>query len=163
VALGRDYNVELPIVDAARHVNCRMREWAVERLQEQLKILKGRTIGILGVAFKAHTDDIRDSPGLDIARRLMGRGATVRAHDPVALTRARREASADRLVFCSEPESVFENADGILLATEWPAYRALSWHTLRSKMKTPIVIDGRNWLDPAVMSAAGYRYSGVGR
>ncbi len=163
VALGRDYNVELPIVDAARHVNCRMREWAVERFQEQLKILKGRTIGILGVAFKPHTDDIRDAPALDIARRLIGRGATVRAHDPVALTRARREASVDRLAFCGEAQAVFENADGILLATEWPAYRSLPWEALRSRMKTPIVIDGRNWLDPAAMTEAGYSYSSVGR
>ena len=163
VALGRDYNALMPIVSAARDVNCRMREWAVDRLQQELKILKGRTVGILGVSFKPNTDDIRDAPALDIAMRLIGRGAKVRAHDPVALTRARSELLSDQLRYCSEAEEVFTEADAVIVATEWQDYRDLPWNSLRSKMNIPFVLDGRNCLDSESLESFGFRYVGVGR
>ncbi len=162
-AIGREYGETMHIVEAARHVNCRQRESAVEKILGELKILKGCSIGILGVAFKANTDDLRDAPALDIAKRLIGRGAKVLAHDPIALDRARAEASIPHLHYKDQPEDVFENSSAVLLATDWPVYRRLPYAELCSSMKSPVFLDGRNFLDPQEMTSYGYQYIGVGR
>ncbi len=91
VATAREYNLAMPIVEAAREINRRQRERVVEKLLAELKILKGRTIGLLGLAFKPNTDDLREAPAIDIARKLIERGCKVKAHDPVALDRFERE------------------------------------------------------------------------
>src|SRR5258708_28344159 len=98
-------------MQAARDVNYEQREKVVAMLLSELKILKGKTIGLLGLAFKPHTDDLRDAPAFDIGRRLLDRGAKVRAHDPVALDRARREHSESGIHFCNAPESVAAGSD----------------------------------------------------
>ncbi|HEY3838126.1 MAG TPA: UDP-glucose/GDP-mannose dehydrogenase family protein, partial [Bryobacteraceae bacterium] len=162
-AIGREYGETMHIVDAARHVNCRQREWVVERILSELKILKGCTIGMLGVAFKPNTDDLRDAPALDIAKRLIGRGAKVLAHDPVALTRAKSEPAIPHLQYKDTPEEVFEGASALILATEWPEYRRIPYAELRGRMKSATLLDGRNFLDPEEMADFGYRYIGVGR
>jgi UDPglucose 6-dehydrogenase len=162
-AIAHEYGETMHIVEAARHVNCRQREWVVERILSELKILKGCTIGILGVAFKPNTDDLRDAPALDIAKRLIGRGAKVLAHDPVALTRAKVEPALPQLHYKDRPEEVFDGASALVLATEWPEYRRIPYSELRGRMKTPTFLDGRNFLDPEDMTKYGYRYIGVGR
>lgn len=163
VSIGRDYGESMEIVQAARHVNCRQREQVVEKLLSQVKILKGGVVGVLGLAFKPNTDDLRDAPALDIAKRLITRGAKVLAHDPIALGRARQEVSLPGLVLKEEPAEVFAGADAVLLATDWQQYRELDYQELRQKMRTAIFLDGRNLLDPAEMTAFGYTYCGVGR
>jgi UDPglucose 6-dehydrogenase len=162
ICMGNEYGTRLHIVEAARHVNCMQRERALETLQSELKIIKGRTIGILGIAFKPQTDDLRDSPALDLARRLILRGAKVMAHDPVALSRARQEAVIPGLCYKDEAADVFTGADAVVLATEWDEYRTLPYECLYRRMKTPVILDGRNFLDSAAMGAWGYRYYGVG-
>jgi UDPglucose 6-dehydrogenase len=163
VCMGNEYGTKLHIVEAARHVNCLQRERALETLQSDLKIIKGRTIGILGIAFKPNTDDLRDSPALDLAHRLILRGAKVMAHDPIALERAREEASVPGLTFKDDAADLFDGADAIVLATEWEEYRKLPYGELIKTMKTPMFLDGRNFLDSVEMESYGYRYSGVGR
>ena len=91
VATAAEYGLEMPIVKAAREVNRRQRERVVDKLLGELRILKGRTIGLLGLAFKPHTDDLREAPALDIARKLIERGARVKVHDPVAMERFKHE------------------------------------------------------------------------
>jgi len=163
VSMGNEYGTRLHIVEAARHVNCMQRERALETLQNDLKIIKGRTVGILGIAFKPNTDDLRDSPALDLAKRLILRGAKVTAHDPIALDRAREEASMPGLSFKEEAADVFNGADAVVLATEWEDYRTLPYQSLQTQMKTPVLLDGRNFLDPEEMNSYGFRYYGVGR
>src|SRR5690606_15882240 len=90
LAVGAEYGYPMPIVEASREVNFRQRQIAIEKLQGVLKVLRGRVIGVLGLAFKPNTDDIRDSPGIEIIRLLLDRGAHVRAHDPVAMESARK-------------------------------------------------------------------------
>ncbi len=102
IATAAEYGLEMPIVKAAREVNRRQRERVVEKLLGELKILKGRTIGLLGLAFKPHTDDLREAPALDIARKLIERGARVKAHDPVAMERFRREHPDLDVTCCDE-------------------------------------------------------------
>ncbi len=162
IATAREYNLTMPIVAAAREVNYRQRDRVLEKLLGTLKILKGRTIGLLGLAFKPQTDDLRDAPALDIARRLMERGAKVRAHDPIALDRARRECDPS-LVLVESVDQLASEADALVLVTEWPQYRDLPWAKLAGVMRTPLLLDGRNFLPQATLEAAGFQYIGMGR
>ncbi len=162
IATAREYNLTMPIVAAAREVNYRQRDRVLEKLLGSLKILKGRTVGLLGLAFKPQTDDLRDAPALDIARRLVERGAKVRAHDPIALERARRECDSN-ISLVESVDRLAEDADALVLVTEWPQYRDLPWAKLASSMRTPLLLDGRNFLDQAALECAGFQYIGMGR
>jgi UDPglucose 6-dehydrogenase len=153
----------MPIVQAAREVNYRQRDRVLEKLLGELKILKGRTISLLGLAFKPHTDDLRDAPALDIARKLIERGAKVRAHDPIALERARREFGETSICFADTMDMLTLDTDALVLVTEWPQYRELPWAKLAAGMRTPLLVDGRNFLDREALEAAGFRYLGMGR
>lgn len=162
VATAQEYGLEMPIVTAARSINYDLREEVVRRLLGELKILKGRTIGILGLAFKPNTDDLRDAPALDIAERLIERGARVRAHDPVALPNARAKYADSGIHFCDTPEDVVLHSSAVVLATDWPQYRELPWSLLGSSLSDPVILDGRNFLGGDAMAAAGFRYIGLG-
>jgi UDPglucose 6-dehydrogenase len=162
VATGREYGLAMRIVQAARDVNYGQRDRVILKLRSSLKILKGRTVGILGLAFKPHTDDLRDSPALDIARRLIKSGVKVRAHDPVALENAKREPANSGIEFCDSVEDVVADADALVLATEWPEYGALPWEALGPQMRSKIVVDGRNFLDRRSLETHGFRYLGMG-
>ncbi len=163
LALGRTHGLEMRIVQAARAVNHQQRERVIEKLARALTTLRGRTIGLLGIAFKPHTDDLRDAPALAIAHRLIQCGARVRLHDPVALARARREHPELARAYRDHPAEVFEAADAVVLVTEWPQYLELPWEALAPKMRFPLVLDGRNALDAARLTAAGFCYLGTGR
>ncbi len=159
VATAREYHLDMPIVKAARDVNYKQRTWVVDMLQEELKILKGRRIALLGYSFKPDTDDLRDAPSLDISRLLVQRGAVVRAHDPVALDNALRQYPDLGVTFCQDVYDAIEDAEAIVLVTEWPMYRELDWEQI-----PPVpVIDGRNFLDRDVLRALGFTVIGVGR
>lgn len=159
VATAHEYQLEMPIVQAARDVNYNQRTWVVDALQEQLKILKGRRVALLGFSFKPETDDLRDAPSLDIARLLIQRGAIVRAHDPIALDNARRQYPDLGVTYCQDVEDALDEADGIVLVTEWSVYRDLDW----SKVAPVVLIDGRNFLDCKALKKLGFTVVGVGR
>ncbi len=161
ISTASEYGLDSPIVKAARAVNARQRERVVEKLLDELKILKGRTIGILGLAFKPDTDDLRESPALDIARKLIERGARVRAHDPVAMERFRKENPDLKVTCCESAEEAARGCDAVVLMTEWVEYRELDWEAIRPTMRTPVVLDGRNHLDRARLVTAEYRYLGL--
>lgn len=161
VAMGEEYGIPMPLVRAAREVNFLQRQRVVDKLLGELKTLKGRTIALLGLAFKSLTDDLRESPALELAVLLLGRGAFVRAHDPMALTRAQREVSLP-LEYAKTPEDLLRGVDAVVLATDWPEYRTWPWESLRGLMRVPLVMDARNHLDRDRLVAAGYRYLGIG-
>lgn len=158
LATAEEYKISMPIVAAAREINRRQRERLVDKLLGELKILKGRSIGLLGLAFKPHTDDLRDAPAVDIAARLIGHGCNVRAHDPVAMARFRAEYPDLGVTCCEDVTSLATDADALVLVTEWPQYRELPWAELLSRMASPIVLDGRHALDRAALTALGARY-----
>ncbi len=110
---------------------------------------------------KPHTDDLREAPAIEIARRPIERGARVKAHDPVAFPRARRECADSEIAFCDEPGEVTEGADALVLVTEWPQYRDLPWESLARQMRNALVLDGRNFLDRPRLTRAGFRYIGI--
>lgn len=161
VATGREYGLTMPIVEAAREINRRQRERVVEKLLAELKILQGRTIGLLGLAFKPNTDDLREAPAIEIARKLLERGCKVKVHDPVAMARFQEEHKDLGVVCCESAEMVAEDADALVLVTEWAHYRELDWERLPSRMRSPIVLDGRNALDRARLTRYGFRYLGI--
>jgi len=158
VATASEYGLSMDIVKAARSVNARQRERVVEKLQQELKILKGRSIGLLGLAFKPDTDDLREAPALDIARMLLERGARVKAHDPEAMKRFRREHASLDVACCDSAEEVARDADALVLVTEWPQYRELDWEPLAKSMRSAVMLDARFALDRARLERAGFRY-----
>lgn len=159
-ATAREYGLTMPIVGAAREVNYRQRARVVEKLRGELKILKGRVVGLLGLAFKPNTDDLRDSPALDLAEKLAEAGVRVRAHDPIAMSLAR--ATHPNIDYCDAPEDVGRDADAVILVTEWPEYRRMDWTKLAKAMRTPLVIDTRNFLARDPLRELGMRYVGMG-
>jgi UDPglucose 6-dehydrogenase len=161
VATAAEYTLDMPIVKAAREVNRRQRDRVVEKLLGELKILKGRTVGLLGLAFKPNTDDLREAPALDVARRLIERGVRVKAHDPVAMDRFRKEHPNLDVVLCAAAEETAQDADALVLVTEWPEYRDLNWERVAATMRSRIVLDGRQVLDRARLARAGFRYVGL--
>ena len=158
VSTASEYGLDMSIVKAARDVNRRQRERVVEKLLGELKILKGRTIGLLGLAFKPHTDDLREAPALDVARHLLERGARVKVHDPVAMNRFKKEHSGMDVVLAADAQEVARDADALVLVTEWPQYLELDWESLAAVMRTPLLLDTRHALDRARITRAGFRY-----
>ncbi|HZS53199.1 MAG TPA: UDP-glucose/GDP-mannose dehydrogenase family protein [Bryobacteraceae bacterium] len=161
IATAGEYGLHLPIVEAARKVNCRQRDRVVEKLLNELKILKGRTIGLLGLAFKPNTDDLREAPAIEIAQKLIDRGVRVKAHDPIASERFQREHGKMGVQLCSNAREVADGCDALVLITEWNEYRDLEWETVAKRMRSPLVLDGRHALDRDKLIRAGLRYVSI--
>ena len=157
--LGRGEAVQF--LDEVDKINLRRRTRVVELVREEAGGLAGVRVGVLGLAFKPHSDDIRDSPALEIAMRLAEAGAIVTATDPEALENARRRAPV--LSFATTAEEAVRDADVILLITEWPEFTELDPAVVGELVAHRTVIDGRNALDPASWRAAGWTYRGLGR
>jgi len=158
ISTASEYGLDMSIVKAARHVNQHQRERVVEKLLGELKLLKGRTVGLLGLAFKPHTDDLREAPALDVAKHLLERGARVKVHDPVAMSRFKKEYPALDVTLASDAHEVARDADAVVLVTEWAQYLELDWESLASVMRTPILLDTRHALDRGRITRAGFRY-----
>ena len=150
------------LLRAVIDINRDARRWAVLHLRELLGTkLLDRRVGVLGLAFKPNTDDIRESPALDIIRMLQNEGAHVSAYDPVAMTNASRANPQIRLA--EDPYEVAENADALLICTEWNEFKHVDLVRIKSLMRRPYVVDGRNIYDPEVMYELGFVYKAVGR
>jgi UDPglucose 6-dehydrogenase len=122
----------------------------------------GKEIALLGVAFKPNTDDIREATSLVLAGRLQGEGAAVRVYDPVAARQAEELLGPARV--CDSALDAVDGADAVVLVTEWPEFRELDWPgDVKKRMRTPLVVDGRNFLDREALMEAGFTYEGIGR
>jgi UDPglucose 6-dehydrogenase len=163
ISTGKEYGLPMVITQAAKEVNTRQRIRMVEILASELKILKGRKIGILGLAFKPFTDDLRDAPALDVAQKLIDRGAKVVGFDPIAMSRAKKEWADSEIQFADSAEAVFEEADAVVLVTEWPEFLDLDFSKLSKDMRNALMLDGRNHLDVAVLKKAGMKVITLGR
>lgn len=163
LAVGAEYGYAMPIVAAAREVNVSQRQLLVTKLQSTLKVLRGRTIGVLGLAFKPNTDDVRESPAVALVRALIERGAHVQAHDPVAMPNAAQVLKGLDVTLVTDPLAVADRADAVVVATDWNVYRDLDLADLRQRMRNPVLLDGRNLFHPIDVQRAGLEYLGVGR
>jgi UDPglucose 6-dehydrogenase len=149
------------ILAAANEVNLEQRRWVIRRLRSHLQTLIGRRVALLGIAFKPETDDLRSAPALEIAAQLASMNVTVRGFDPVV--RELPEANAETLELASSPLEAARGADAVILVTEWSEFADIDLAELRSVMRTPLLLDGRNFFRPETARAAGFTYVGVGR
>lgn len=163
VSLASEYQYDMPIVKASREVNERQRLMVVEKLLSHLKVLRGRTICVLGLAFKPNTDDVREAPAIDIVRLLIERGAQVKVHDPIALANAEAALYGIDVDFVKDPYEAVCQCDAVVLATEWDQYRNLDLRQMVSVMRWPLLVDGRNFFEPLEAVNAGFTYVGIGR
>ncbi|HHY17866.1 MAG TPA: UDP-glucose/GDP-mannose dehydrogenase family protein [Firmicutes bacterium] len=166
LASGKEHGYSMPITEAAREVNARQRDLAIEKIHQALHGVCGRTLGILGLSFKPGTDDVRDSPALDLVRIFATLGARIRVHDPLALENTRAVLDGLKgfeIEYFEDPYKLVSGADALILATDWPEYKLLDWARIAGLMGLPLILDGRNLLDPKEMKRAGWSYTGVGR
>ncbi|MGH9075961.1 MAG: UDP-glucose dehydrogenase family protein [Acidimicrobiales bacterium] len=159
IATALEYGYAPAILQAAVAVNGAQRHLVVESLRLHLKTLRGTRVAILGLAFKPGTDDLRDSPALDLARRLVAAGVFVTAYDPVVPVLP----GLAEVAMASDARSAARHADAVVVATEWPEFESLDLVALAGGMRGYLFVDGRNVFDPAAVRAAGLRYVGIGR
>jgi UDPglucose 6-dehydrogenase len=157
-----DYGYEAQLLKAAVSVNERQRLIALEKLQQALKILKGKTVGLLGLTFKPDTDDLRDAPALNLIEQLNRLGAKVKAYDPIISQTGMRHGLSGVLVE-TDAERLADGCDALVLVTEWQQFSNLDYAKMAKLMCHAVMIDGRNFLDPEKMVRAGFQYIGVGR
>jgi UDPglucose 6-dehydrogenase len=157
-----DYGYEAQLMKAAVSVNERQRLIALEKLQQALKILKGKTVGLLGLTFKPDTDDLRDAPALMLIEQLNRLGAKVKAYDPIISQTGMRHGLSGVLVE-TDAERLADGCDALVLVTEWQQFSTLNYGKMAKLMNHAVMIDGRNFLDPQTMIKAGFQYVGVGR
>lgn len=163
LALAKSLGYPMSILSAACEVNSRQRIYILEKLRSVIQGLDGKIVGVLGLTFKPGTDDLRESPAIDLVRRLLEHGACVRVHDPVALENARSALVDLPVEFCGDPYLVAEGAEALILATDWPFYRQLDFQRLARVMRQRVFVDARNFFDPKEIQSFGFTYVGVGR
>ena len=149
------------LLNAVMEINADRRTQAVKNLETLLGDLKGKTIGLLGLAFKPNTDDMRDAPSIDIAGGLLEAGAAVRGYDPIAMEVARGLLPAVELT--DDPYEMAKGIDALLVVTEWNEFKHRDLERIKGLMKTPVLLDGRNIYNPEDMRAMGFTYMGIGR
>ncbi len=157
-----DYGYEAKLLKAAVSTNQTQRLSALEKLQQVLKILKGKTIGLLGLTFKPDTDDMRDAPSLDLISELTRLGAKVKAYDPI-ISQENLHPNFAHITLANNPEELAKDCDALVLVTDWQVFSELDYRELANVMVTAIVVDGRNFLNPQTLEQAGFHYIGIGR
>jgi UDPglucose 6-dehydrogenase len=159
--MAKENGLNPRILDMTMEVNYDRRKEAVKRVDEMVGGLKGKTIGLLGLAFKPNTDDMRDAPAIDIAEALNKAGATVRGYDPVAMEVARPLLPAVELF--DDPYKLAKGCDALMVITEWNEFKQLDLDKIKSLLKKPVIYDGRNIYDPKLMKDMGFTYRAIGR
>lgn len=159
--MAQTHGMHPQLLHAVMDINQFQRKHVILKLHDLLGSVSGKTIGLLGLAFKENTDDIRESPALDIARYLIEQGATVRAYDPVAMENSAR--AFPQIVMCSNAYEVADGVDALVVATPWNEFKQLDMDRIVARMKQPILVDGRNMYEPEKMREIGFRYRAVGR
>jgi len=149
------------LLTAVIEVNELQKRRVISKLQKHLGSLVGKTVALLGLAFKANTDDMREASSLVLSARLQADGAKVRAYDPIAETEARKLMGGVELT--DDALGAVAGADAVVIVTEWPEFAQLDWNTVAERMPGRLVIDGRNFIDPESVRAAGFIYEGIGR
>ena len=161
VTIAEKLGYDFKLLRAVRRVNEEQMGFMLKKIKDSLWIIKGKTIGVLGLAFKPDTDDIRNSPAIGLIKMLQAEGARIRAYDPQAMPKARLELS--RVNFCAGAYAAARSADCLLIATEWDEFKELDFARIRKLLKRPLIIDARNLYEPGHMEKSGFTYISVGR
>jgi len=162
-SLARQHDTPTPILDAVDRVNLRQKEIIFDKIRQHFgKNLSEITIAVWGLAFKPRTDDIREAPALGLIDRLLDAGVQVCVHDPVAMDNVKK-SYADKLTYTESPLETLRNVDGLAVMTEWGEFLHPDFVQMKQSMRQPVVFDGRNIYDPAVMKHHGFAYYSIGR
>jgi UDPglucose 6-dehydrogenase len=159
---AEDYGYSTEILKACVRVNELQRTLVVEKLQQALKILKGKTIGLLGMTFKPDTDDMRDAPALTLIEQLSRLGARVKAYDPLVSQSGLRQGFSNVIVE-TDLERLADGCDAVVLVTDWQEFLAIDYAKMLTLMTQPVIIDARNFLNSKALESLGYKYIGIGR
>ncbi|MDJ0728030.1 MAG: UDP binding domain-containing protein, partial [Prochloraceae cyanobacterium] len=159
---AEDYGYEAQIMKSAVSVNQRQRLIVIEKLQQELKILKGKTVGLLGLTFKPNTDDMRDAPALNLIEQLNRLGAKVKAYDPI-VSQSGLSHGLSGVIVETNPEMLADGCDALVLVTDWQEFLKLDYVKMAQLMNHSVIIDGRNFLDRDALVKIGFRYVGIGR
>jgi UDPglucose 6-dehydrogenase len=162
-AVARDSGLHFGLLDEVARVNEEQRHRFLRKVKKALWTLKGKRIGVLGLAFKNGTDDVRESPAIAIIKSLLKEGCSITAYDPAAMKRANDEFPGGAIKFAADAYEAVTGADACLILTEWEDFSALDLRRMKKLLRYPIVVDGRNLFSPAQMEAAGLNYYSVGR
>lgn len=162
VEMSAELGYDFRLLREVQAINARRVEQFLKKVRQELWVLQGKTLGILGLAFKPETDDTRLSPAYAVVRELLRLGAHLRVFDPQAMGRARAELQGD-IHYCDHAEGVAEGAEAVLILTEWPAFRTADWAAMGARMRRRLVLDARNLFTPGELEAHGFRYGGIGR
>ena len=161
-AVARECSYDFRLLDEVMRINEDQRQRFLRKVHSALWTLRGKKLGVLGLAFKGGTDDIRESPALFLVQSLLQEGSKVTAYDPAAMDRA-REVLGAKISFATSAYEAAHGADALLILTEWEEFANLDLNRIRQELRYPIVIDGRNLYDPELMAAQGFTYYSVGR
>ena len=161
-ALAEHFNIRSSLLHAVMEINHRQRDGAIRKLNDALGSVRDKRIAVLGLAFKPHTDDVREAPAIDLIQRLQALGASVRAHDPAAKTTAQRVLPAsERLTYHDDPMEASDCAHAVIVATDWPEFRTIDWRAVAGRMHGRTIVDGRSLLHADEMRELGFDYIGV--
>ncbi|MDZ7345064.1 MAG: nucleotide sugar dehydrogenase, partial [candidate division KSB1 bacterium] len=159
--IGQQHGYHFKIVEATIKVNDQQRRIMLEKIIKAIGEVRGKTIAVLGLAFKPSTDDMREAPSIDIIKGLQKLGARIQAYDPVAIHEAKKIFTD--VLFAEDTYAAINGADALVFITEWNQFRSLDLDRVKRLMKKPVIIDLRNIYDPTKMREEGFHYTGVGR
>ena len=160
VRIAEKLGCDFSLLKEVERINLHRFDHFVEKVKKELWVLRGKKIGVWGLAFKPNTDDVRFAPALAIIRRLVAEGAEIQAYDPRAVDNARREFP--EVTYCKDPFEAAQGTEAVLLLTEWDEFRQVDWQRLRTLMERPLIIDGRNVLSRDRLASYGFQYVDIG-
>jgi UDPglucose 6-dehydrogenase len=161
IKISEQVGYDFKLLKEVQRINADQMERFVKKITDTLWVLKDKTLGVLGLAFKQNTDDVRSSPAIDLCHRLLKDGATLRVHDPKAMEKAR--AILPGVTYVDDMNAVAEGCDALVIATEWDEFKQLDLARAKKGLTHPILFDGRNLFDPAEMEKLDWIYKSVGR
>ena len=164
VKIAEQVGYNFGLLREVQRINADQMDRFVKKINDTLWVLKDKTLGVFGLAFKQNTDDVRMSPAIDCCQRLLKEGARLRVHDPKAMEKAKAILPpSDKVTYVEDMDAVAEGCDALVVATEWEEFKRLDLQRARQGMTHPILFDGRNLFDPAEMAELGFIYKGIGR
>lgn len=161
--ITRQKGYDFTLLKSVKEINEYQKLWVLRHLEENLWNLEGKTVGLLGLAFKPNTDDMRFAPSLDIVRGLRARRVKIRAFDPVSMPKAKALKELKDVVFTKDPYDCAKGVDCLAIVTEWSEFKNINWDKIKKAMHHPLILDGRNFLDPHTLRDKGFTYNSVGR
>lgn len=163
ISISQELGVSFDLLKEVQRLNTYQLDRFLKGVREALWVLKDKRIAVWGLSFKPNTDDVRSSVAMNLVEKLVAEGARVSAYDPKAMEKAKALPLAEKIEFAESPLAAAKDAEALIIATEWPQFAAVDLGLLRETMRTPLIFDGRNLLDPSVAADFGFQYRGIGK